>query len=63
MLPAYEYGRMASRAVLAAITPRKRSAMRPSASSQEMRAKRPSPLRPTRFIGCRMRSGLYTRSR
>ena len=40
-----------------------RAAMVSSASSQEMRSKRPSPLLPMRFIGCITRSGEYVRSR
>ena len=46
----------------AAIAP-KRSAIVSSASSHEMRSKRPSPLLPTRCIGCSTRSVEYVRSR
>jgi hypothetical protein len=61
-LPASENGRTAS-APWASITACRRRAVSASASSQLTRSNAPEPFGPTRRIGCRIRSGEYTRSR
>ena len=59
MVPAYEYGRIASGPWVAEIS-FSRPAMRGMASSQEMGRKSPSPLRPTRSSGVVRRPSAYT---
>jgi hypothetical protein len=56
MLPDPRYGQMAS-APCVAMTSWNRAAIRPSASSHEMRTNAPLPLGPTRRIGWSRRSG------
>ena len=56
IVPAYEYGTMASGPSGDAAIAANLSAIVASASSHEIRSKRPSPFRPTRFIGWSTRS-------